>query len=68
MFAYGRSDELKRIIKESKAGIYIDGNNHEEIGNSLIELLGDEDKLKKYCLNGRKFMERKIDFSFLKEI
>ena len=68
VFAYGRSDELKRIIKESEAGIYIDGNNHEEIGNSLIELLGDEDKLKKYCLNGRKFMERKIDFSFLKEI
>jgi len=68
VFAYGRSDELKRIIKESNAGIYIEGNNHEEIGDSLIKLVSDEDKLKKYSENGRKFMERKIDFSFLKEI
>ena len=68
VLAYGRSDELKRIIKESDAGIYVDGNDHKEIGDSLIKLLSDEDKLKKYSVNGRKFMEQKIDFSFLKEI
>ena len=68
VFAYGRSDELKRIIKESNAGVYIEGNNHEEIGDSLINLASDEDKLKKYSENGRKFMEQKIDFSFVKEI
>ena len=68
VLAYGRSDELKRIIKESDAGIYVDGNDHKEIGDSLIKLLSDEDKLKKYSVNGRKFMEQKIDFSFLKEV
>ena len=68
ILAYGRSDELKRIIKESDAGIYVDGNNHKEIGDSLIKLLNDEDKLEKYSVNGRKFMEKKINFSFLKEI
>ena len=68
VLAYGRSDELKRIIKESDAGIYVDGNDHKEIGDSLIKLLNDEDKLKKYSVNGRKFMEQKIDFSFLKEV
>ena len=66
--AYGKSDELKRIIEESNAGIYIDNNNEKEIGNSLIKLLSDEEKLKKYSENGRKFMEQKIDFSFMKEI
>ena len=68
ILAYGRSDELKRIIKESDAGIYIDNNNSKEIGNSLAKLLDDEEKLKKYSENGRKFMEQKIDFSFVKEI
>ena len=67
VLAYGRSDELKRIIKESESGIYVEGNNHEEIANSLVKLLNDEDRLKKYSINGRKFMERKIDYSFLKE-
>ena len=66
--AYGKSNELKRIIEESNAGIYIDNNNEKEIGNSLIKLLSDEEKLKKYSENGRKFMEQKIDFSFMKEI
>ena len=66
--AYGKSDELKRIIEESNAGVYIDNNNEKEIGNSLIKLLSDEEKLKKYSENGRKFMEQKIDFSFMKEI
>ncbi len=68
VLAYGRSDELKRIIKESDAGIYIDNNNHKEIADSLIKLLNDEDELKKYSVNGRKFMEKRINFSFLKEI
>ena len=66
--AYGKSNELKRIIEESNAGVYIDNNNEKEIGNSLIKLLSDEEKLKKYSENGRKFMEQKIDFSFMKEI
>ena len=68
ILAYGRSDELKRIIKESDPGVYIDNNNAKEIGNSLAKLLDDEEKLKKYSENGRKFMEQKIDFSFVKEI
>ena len=66
--AYGKSDELKRIIEESNAGLYIGNNNEKEIGDSLIKLLSDEEKLKKYSENGRKFMEQKIDFSFMKEI
>ena len=68
ILAYGRSDELKRIIKESDAGVYIDNNNAKENVNSLAKLLDDEEKLKKYSENGRKFMEQKIDFSFVKEI
>jgi len=66
--AYGKSDELKRIIEESNAGVYIDNNNEKEIGDALIKLLSDKEKLKKYSENGRKFMEQKIDFSFMKEI
>ena len=68
VLAYGRSDELKRIIKESNAGVFIDGNNHKEIGKSMIKLLNDKENIKKYSINGRKFMDRKIDLSFFKEI
>jgi len=68
VFAYGGSQELKRIIKESDAGVFIEGNNHKAIGDSLIKLLNDKEKIKKYSINGRKFMERKIDLSFLEEI
>ena len=68
VFAYGGSQELKRIIKESDAGVFIEGNNHKAIGDSLIKLLNDREKIKKYSINGRKFMERKIDLSFLEEI
>lgn len=68
VLAYGRSDELKRVIKESDAGVYIDSNDHIEIGDSLIKLLSDKEKMEKYSINGRKFMEQKIEFSFLKEI
>ena len=46
----------------------VDNNNHKEIADSLIKLLNDEDELKKYSVNGRKFMEKRINFSFLKEI
>ena len=68
VFAYGGSQELKRIIKESDAGVFIEGNNHKDIGDSLIKLLNDKEKIKKYSINGRKFMERKIDLSFLEGI
>ena len=68
VFAYGGSQELKRIVKDSDAGVFIEGNNHKDIGNSLIKLLNDKEKIKKYSINGRKFMERKIDLSFLEEI
>ena len=55
--------------KRSKNGFRFSINNNEkEIGDSLIKLLSDEEKLKKYSENGRKFMEQKIDFSFMKEI
>jgi len=68
IFAYGGSQELKRIIKESDAGVFIEGNNHKAIGESLIKLLNDKEKIKQYSINGRKFMEKKIDLSFLEEI
>ncbi len=68
VLAYGGSHELKRIIKESDGGIFIEGNNHKEIGDSLIKLLNDKEKIKRYSVNGRKFMNRKIDLSFFKEI
>lgn len=67
VFAYGGAQELKRIIKESDAGVFIEGNNYKEIGNSLIELLDDKEKRKKYSINGRKFMEKKINLSFLED-
>jgi glycosyltransferase involved in cell wall biosynthesis len=68
VLAYGGSHELKRIIKESDGGIFIEGNNHKEIGDSLIKLLNDKEKIKRYSVNGRKFMNRKMDLSFFKEI
>jgi colanic acid biosynthesis glycosyl transferase WcaI len=68
IFAYGGSQELKRIIKESDAGVFIEGNNHKAIGDSLIKLLNDKEKIKQYSINGRKFMGKKIDLSFLEEI
>lgn len=67
VFAYGSSLELKRIVEESDAGIFIEGNNHEKISDSLIKLLNNKEKIKKYSINARKFMDKKIDLSFLEE-
>ena len=68
VLAYGGSDELERIINESKAGIYIKGNDSNKIAEEMIQLLSSEKTLKELSVNGRKFVEKKQNYSFLLEL
>ncbi|MDE2591108.1 MAG: glycosyltransferase family 4 protein [Patescibacteria group bacterium] len=63
VLAYGPSDELERIIKESRAGVFIRGNNHKEIAEEMTKLLKDEQRLSEFSLNGSEFIKRRSDFS-----
>ena len=56
--AYGSSDELEWVIKESGAGIFVRGGDKREIAEAIVMLLSDKDMCKKYSINGRKFAEK----------
>lgn len=65
VLAYGYSDELERVIKESGAGVYIRNDDHKEIADRVIEMINDQSMLDEYSINGRKFVERQITFPLL---
>ena len=59
VIAYGSSDELQRVIKESSAGIYVRGNDPHEIANAIITLINDKQRLEQCSAHGRRFVEQR---------
>jgi len=68
VFAYGPSNALESILKEAKAGIHVKGNDPEKIANSLITILNDKKSLDEFSINGRKYLEKNVDYSKLAEL
>jgi glycosyltransferase involved in cell wall biosynthesis len=63
--AYGPSIELRRVMKESDAGIFVENNDHSQVASAIEKILVDK-KLYEHCSsNARRFVERSIDCSFL---
>ena len=65
VLGYGPSTSLKAILKESDAGLYLITDDPEKIADSLVRMLKDENGLKKFGENGRKYMESRENFSNL---
>ena len=65
IFSYGSSEELKEIIKKSKAGVFVKSNDPQELAKNLLDFLKDKNSLEQYALNGRKFIENETDYSNL---
>jgi len=61
VIAYGSSLEVKRIIKESGAGIYVNGNNPTDIAKATITLISNPKLLKKMSYNARKYIVQNYD-------
>lgn len=68
VLAYGYSDELERIVRESEGGIFVRGNNYKDIADAIIKMLNNENIIEKYSKSGRKFVEQKIDYSFFLQV
>jgi len=65
VLGYGSSVELERVIKESGGGLYVKGNNHEEIAHAIIRILNDQNMMDDFSKNGRKFVEHDTGFPIL---
>lgn len=65
VIAYGVSEELERVIRESDAGICIKSTNPVEIANMIIGMLNEASMVEKYSTNGRKFVEKQISFPII---
>jgi len=68
VFGYGPSEALDEIVKTSKSGIYLKIEDPEKLGFELVKMLKDESSLQKFGYNGRKFIEKRINLTVLKEI
>lgn len=66
--AYGSSDEVERVLRESEAGIYVKGDDKKDIADAIINLISDKDSLEKYSLNGRKFAEKNTFHSLISDM
>lgn len=67
IFAYGRSDELDRVIKESGAGKFVRTDDPKKIAEKIIQMVNDKDALKDYSKNGIKFIEKTMNSTSLVE-
>jgi len=65
VLGYGPSKSLKTILKESDAGLYLFTDVPEKIADSLVRMIKDENALKKFGENGRKYIESRENFSNL---
>jgi len=54
--AYGSSLEVKRIIMESEAGIYVNGNNPTDVAKAIITLISNPKLLKQMSYNAREYI------------
>jgi len=68
VFGYGPSDALDKILKEAKAGIHVYGNDPDNIAEGLLKILNDRKLLDEFSINGRKYLEKNVDFSKLAEM
>ena len=68
VFGYGPSDALDRILKEAKAGIHVKGNDPEKIADALIKILNDRKSLDEFSINGRKYLEKNVDYTKIAEL
>ena len=68
VLGYGFSEELERVVKESNAGIFIKGNNPEEISDNLIKMISDDKMLEKFSSNANQYIQNRPNYSFLREI
>lgn len=68
VFAFGPSGELKKVLNESQAGVFVEGNDPEKIAKELISLIKDKKALEIYSKNARKFVENSTDFSHIAEL
>jgi len=66
--AYGSSDELEMIMRESGAGVYVRGDDKKDIADAIINVMNDKVALARYSVNGRKFAENNTFHSLISEI
>jgi len=67
VFACGTSEELSRIILESKSGKSVKSENPEELAEALLSMLNDPVALEQFSNNGRNFIEKSQENSELAE-
>ena len=68
VFAYGSSNELERILQESKSGKFVRTKDPKKIAEELIQLVNDKDVLETYSKNGRRFIEKNTEVASLAEL
>jgi putative colanic acid biosynthesis glycosyltransferase WcaI len=66
--AYGSSDELEVIIRESGAGVYVRGDDKKDIADAIVKVINDKAALAKYSINGRKFAEENTFHSLISDV
>jgi glycosyltransferase involved in cell wall biosynthesis len=66
--AYGASEELEKILFESDAGIYVNGNDELEIARAIIKIMTDKESFDKFSNNGRNFVENNSFHSIQSEV
>jgi len=67
VFAYGASEELARVIKESKSGKSVKSEDPKELAENLLSMLNDPAALEQFSNNGRNFIERNQENTELAE-
>jgi len=68
VFAYGASEELARLVKETKSGKSVKSGDPDELAENLLSMLNDPDALEQFSINGRNFIERNQENSELVEL
>jgi colanic acid biosynthesis glycosyl transferase WcaI len=65
--AYGSSDELELIMRESGAGVYVRRDDKKDIADAIVKVINDKAALAKYSINGRKFAEENTFHSLISD-
>jgi colanic acid biosynthesis glycosyl transferase WcaI len=68
VIAYGCSDELERIMMESGAGIYVKGDDKNDIADAIVRMINDNDALNQCSINARKFAEQNTFYSLIGDV
>jgi len=57
--------ECARLVQDSQSGMVIEPENPQAIAAKILELLADQERLREYGRNGRRFVEQHFDWSKL---